>query len=115
MNTNTNNAATETMRNVVIGKHVLVRCTASGVHFGELVEWDGGSVVLMHGARRLWQWNTGGEGITLSEIAIMGIDQKKSKISIALPEFIVTDMIEIMPCHGMAIATIGGAAVAKPE
>ena len=111
----TKNNAIELMRNVVLGKHVLVRCTASGVHFGELVEWDGAGVVFLHNARRLWQWSTGGEGITLSEIAIMGIAQKESKISTALPEFIVTDVIEIMPCHGMAIATISGAAVAKPE
>lgn len=102
------------MRNEVIGKHVIARCESSGVHFGVLLEWDGKNAILLQDSRRLWEWDTGGTGISLSEIAICGIAQKKSRITMALPTHLVLDAVELIPCHGMAITTIGGAEVAKP-
>lgn len=101
------------MKEAVIGKKVIVRSDASGVHFGTLVEWDG-ATVLLHDSRRLWEWDTGGTGISLSEIAICGIKQSASKITMTLPELVVIGVCEIIPCHGMAIATIEGADTYKP-
>jgi hypothetical protein len=94
--------------------HVLVRCASSGVHFGVLKQWDGKQAVLLEDSRRLWEWSTGGTGISLSEVSVCGIDQKRSKISMALPEHLLLDAIEIMKCHGVAVASIAGAEVAKP-
>lgn len=101
------------MKETVIDKHVIIRSDASGVHFGVLKEWDG-TTVLLHNSRRLWEWDTGGTGISLSEVAICGIKAETSKITMVLPELIVLGICEIIPCHGMAIATIEGAAVYKP-
>ena len=104
----------KTMKDTVLNKHVILRCSSSGVHFGVLMDWDGQTTAMLKDSRRLWEWSTGGTGISLSEVAICGIDQAKSRITMPLPEHIVTDVIEIIPCHGMAIATISGAEVAKP-
>jgi hypothetical protein len=102
-----------TMKDVVINKKVLVRSDASGVHFGTLVEWEHDTVHLRD-SRRLWAWNTGGTGISLSEIAICGVKHETSKITMPLPDIIIVGVCEIIPCHGMAIATIETAEVAKP-
>lgn len=101
------------MKDTVLNKKVIVRSDASGVHFGTLVEWDRDTVHLRD-SRRLWAWDTGGTGISLSEIAICGIKQESSKITMTLPDLIVIGVCEIIPCHGMAIATIEGAGVFKP-
>lgn len=97
----------------IIGQKVLIRSNDSGVHHGTLVAVDGVSVRLTN-SRRLWEWNTGGAGISLSEIAICGIDHNGSKITMALPDIVISGVCEIIPTHGMADATIEGAAVYKP-
>jgi hypothetical protein len=102
------------MKNVMINKQVLVRSVQSGVHYGTLIEWEG-DVVLLHNSRRLWQWSVGKSGISLSEVAICGIEHAGSKITMTLPEIVVLGVCEIIPCHGMAVATIEGAEVYKPN
>ena len=97
----------------LIERNVLIRSADSGVHHGRLVAVSGDSVRLAD-SRRLWEWSTGGTGISLSEIAICGIDQKTSKITMSLPDLIVGGVCEIIETHGVADATIQGAAVAKP-
>ena len=113
--TNYTNDVFKAVTDEVMNKHVIIRSESSGVHFGVLAAWDGQHAVKLLDSRRLWEWDTGGNGISLSEIAICGIDQKKSKITMALPTHYVLDAVEIIPCHGMAIATISGAEVAKPS
>lgn len=101
------------MKDRVIDKYVLVRSGDSGVHFGTLAAWDG-TTALLTDSRRLWEWDTGGTGISLSEVAVCGIKQATSKITMVLPEIIILGVCEIIPCHGMAIATITGAATYTP-
>lgn len=102
------------MKDVVINKQVLVRSVDSGVHYGTLAMWEGSSV-LLHNSRRLWEWNVGKVGISLSEVAICGIEHAESKITTTLPEIIIFGVCEIIPCHGLAIATIEGAAIYTPQ
>ena len=97
----------------LIGKNVLIRSSDSGVHHGTLVAVSGNNVRLEN-SRRLWEWNTGGSGISLSEVAICGIDQNTSRITMPLPDLIVGGVCEIIETHGVADGTIQGAAVAKP-
>jgi hypothetical protein len=104
----------EQLTSHLIGKNVLIRSADSGVHHGELVAVHGTNVRLAN-SRRLWEWNTGGTGISLSEIAICGIAQDKSKIAMTLPDIVIGDVCEIIETHGVADATIQGAAVAKPS
>jgi hypothetical protein len=97
----------------IIGQKVLIRSNDSGVHHGTLLAVEGTSVRLKD-SRRLWEWSTGGTGISLSEVAICGIDHKGSKVTMALPDIIVAGVCEIIPTHGMCDATIRGAPVHKP-
>ena len=95
-----------------IGKKCIIRTYASGVHFGTLVDQDGRQVELAD-ARRLWRWHTGGEGISLSEVATTGVDQKRSRIAVTVPAMTILDALEIIPATDAAAASIETAEVAK--
>ncbi len=74
-----------------IGDFVLIRTNFAGIHFGTLFNRDGMEITLTS-ARRLWSW----EGaLSLSEVAMNGIDIKKSKISVSVDAIIIT-AIEII-------------------
>ena len=73
------------------GDFVLIRTYSAGVHFGTLESKDGMEVHLSN-ARRLWSW-TG--ALSLSEVAMKGIDIKISKISVPVDDIIIT-AIEII-------------------
>ena len=102
-----------------IGEKVIIRSVDSGVHYGTLAAVEGGDsgakTVQLTDSRRLWRWKIAGTGISLSEVAIAGIDHAGSKITMVLPDIIVSGVCEIFPAYGMAIATIEGAAVAEAE
>ena len=81
----------------MIGKQVIVRTYSAGVHFGTLDSRDGKEVVL-NDARRIWHW----EGaFTLSAVAMEGV-KKTSKLSVAVPQILLTEAIEIIPCSEVA-------------
>ena len=93
-----------------IGKKCIIRCYASGVHFGTLVAHDGRQVELAN-ARRLWRWHTGGKdkGVSLSAVALTGIDADKSTIEPALAEIMLLDALEIIPTTDAAAISIENA------
>jgi hypothetical protein len=97
-----------------INTPVIIRSNDSGVHYGYLAEVsaDGATVHLVN-SRRLWEWKVAGDGISLSEVAITGVDHSGSRITATLPDLIVIGVCEIIPAHGMATATIEGAPVAQ--
>jgi len=98
----------------LIGQKVIIRSGDSGVHYGTLQEWEDGAVHLTD-SRRLWYWEIDGEGVSLSEVAIQGVDQKKSTVTMTLPHIFVSGVCEIIPAHGLAIATIEGAPIGKAK
>lgn len=105
----------ENLAQHLIDKHVLIRSDQSGVHLGILVAVSGMAVRLKD-SRRLWEWAVAGNaGISLSEVAIMGINHKGSRITEVLPDLIVSGVCEIIPAHGMAVATIMGAETSRPS
>lgn len=75
-------------------KYVLVRTYSAGVHAGELVERNGKEVVLAN-ARRIWNWQG---AYTLNEVAVEGLDSKKSRVGVPVPSIILTEAIEIITC-----------------
>ena len=93
-----------------IGKKCIIRCYASGVHFGTLTAHEGSQVTLSD-SRRLWRWHTGGKskGVSLSGVALTGIDASKSTVEPVLPEITLLDAIEIIPATAAAAATIEAA------
>jgi len=99
-----------------IGEKVIIRSVDSGVHYGTLKAVnETGQTVQLTDSRRLWRWKIAGTGISLSEVAIVGIDHAGSKITMVTPDIIVAGVCEIFAAHGMAIATIEGAEVAEAE
>jgi hypothetical protein len=93
-----------------IGKKCIIRCYASGVHFGTLAAQDGRQVELT-GARRLWRWHTGGmaNGVSLSAVAVTGIDAKRSTVEPVVASITLLDALEIIPTTDAAASSIEGA------
>lgn len=91
-------------------EYVIIRTYSAGVHAGELVRRDGKEVELAN-SRRLWFWKTADNGISLSDVAVGGIDADASKICAALPSIILTEAIEIIPVSEKARSTIESANV----
>lgn len=94
-----------------IGKECVVRTYASGVHFGTVVAQSGRQVEIKD-ARRLWKWHAK-TGISLSEVALDGIDASKSRICATVPSITITDALELIPASPAAASTIREAPVAS--
>ena len=75
--------------------YVIVRTYSAGVHAGTLVSRKGKEVVLKN-ARRLWYW---AGAASLSQIAVSGVSKPENcKFPYAVPEIILTEAVEIIPC-----------------
>jgi len=85
----------------MIGKKVIIRSTNSGVHFGTLKSLEGETAVLEN-SRRLWYWRG---AFTLSAVSQRGIAEG-SRISIVVPEILVNQVIEVIPCAPAAAQKI---------
>lgn len=94
----------------MIGRKCIIRCYASGVHYGTVAAHDGRQVTLTN-SRRLWRWHTGGKhnGVSLSGVALNGIDAAKSTVEPALPEITLLDALEIIPASDKASKSIEAA------
>lgn len=90
----------------MVGKKCVVRTYSAGVWFGEIAEKSGNEVILKN-ARRMWYWHAA-ESISLSAVALYGINQDKSKIVAAVPT-VWLEAIELIPASDKAIASIEGA------
>lgn len=95
---------------VWVGKYVVVRTYAAGVHVGVLKHYD---YVTRHAflteSRRIWSW----EGaFTLSAVATDGITG--GKVAMALAEIMITQVEEIIPCTALSEKILRGKEVYKP-
>ena len=94
---------TPTGLNQMVGKKCIIRTYSAGVWFGEVSEKSGNEVVVKK-ARRLWRWHAA-SGISLSSVAIHGVDKNKSKIVEAV-DSVWLESIELIPCTEAAIKII---------
>lgn len=92
-------------RHPFIGKYVIARCYAAGVHSGEVVSVDGDNVILKD-SRRLWSWKAK-DGVALSGVAQTGI-QTGCKIDTLNPEIYLTGVCELIPCSSVSRESIHG-------
>lgn len=90
-----------------LGYDVIIRTYSAGVWFGMLAKKDGNEVVLHDAARRMWKWKCK-QGISLSEIALYGINHEESRICAPVPA-VWLEAIEIIPVSDEARASIMGA------
>lgn len=103
---NTESQPVSSMKKYNIGKMVIVRCRDAGVHYGELIDYEGRTVVIKN-SRRMWRWFAK-KGDTLSGCAVHGIKSESkimTKINGDLP---LLEACEIIPCEQLAIDSIGG-------
>jgi len=95
-----------------LGKSVIIRTYSAGVWFGILDQKEKNEVILKN-ARRMWYWKAK-KSISLSAVAIHGIDQENSKIVEAV-DSIWLEAIEIIPTTEIAGASIMEAKNVKAE
>ena len=88
-----------------VGKYVIARCYAAGVHAGTVVSVDGENVILKD-SRRLWSWKAK-DGIALSGVAQTGV-QSGCKIDVANPLIALTGVCELIPTSAVAKESING-------
>lgn len=81
-----------------VGKFVVIRTYSAGVHTGVLVSRKDREVVLKD-ARRIWRW---GGANTLNEVSQKGINNEYSRISEPVPEILLTEAVEVLPCSDEA-------------
>lgn len=92
-------------RNIkMIGKKVLIRSYASGVHFGTLVSevfTQAGKVVVLENSRRIHRWSG---ACSCSQIATDGI--AGDRVAMVLPLIEVVNVIETIPLSEKAISNL---------
>jgi hypothetical protein len=85
--------------------YYLIRTYSAGVHFGQIKSRNGKEVTLVN-TRRIWYWSG---AATLSQMALSGVSKPENcKFSVMLPEIILTEAIEIIPCSVAAQENILG-------
>ena len=89
-----------------VGEKCIIRTYSAGVWFGEVDEKQGKEVVLKN-ARRMHYWHAK-QSISLSSVAVYGINQDKSNICVSVSQ-VWLEAIEIIPCTAESIASIEGA------
>ena len=98
-----NSAAKSGLDGFAIGQEVIIRTYSAGVWFGRLKEKAGDEIILTE-ARRMWRW-WANESISLSGVALYGINQEKSRIAGAINS-VWLQAIEIIPISGKAAESI---------
>ncbi len=94
------------------GEIVIIRTYSAGVWCGKLCRKAGKEVILTD-ARRMWQWRCE-KSISLSGVAVYGIDQSRSKIAPPVPE-VWLEAIEIIPLGEAAARSIMEAPIVQAE
>lgn len=83
-----------------IGKYVIARCYAAGVHAGTVESVDGDNVILRDSVR-LWSWKAK-DGVALSGLAQNGMQKGAGKIDTKNPEIALMGVCELIPCTDAA-------------
>ena len=95
-----------------IGETVIIRTYSAGVWCGTLKQ-KAGKEVILENARRMWKWWCK-KSISLSGVAIYGINREKSKITAPVP-LVWLEAIEIIPISGEAMESIMEAEIVEAE
>ena len=86
--------------------YYIVRGDRSGVFFGQIASRNGQEVELRK-VRKLWYW----EGAcAVEQLAVDGVANPSAcKFTVVVPEMVVTDAIQIIPCSDKAAKILGEA------
>lgn len=76
-------------------QYYIIRGDRSGVFFGQIANRNGQEVELRN-VRKLWYWDG---ACAVEQLAIDGVTRpSECKFTVVVPEMIVTDAIQILPC-----------------
>ena len=87
------------------GKKCIVRCYGAGVFFGEVKEVTSdanGLNVRLANARKVWYWDGAAAVEQLSQDGC----NDSSKITVAVPELVVANAVQVIPCSDKAIKNL---------
>lgn len=85
-----------------VGKKCIVRCNNAGVFFGEVKEVTSdasGMNVRLGDVRKVWYWDG---AAAVEQLAVDGCNAN-SKLTVVVPEMVVANAIQIIPCTDKAI------------
>lgn len=88
-----------------IGKKCIVRCYGAGVFFGEVKEVSSGANglnVRLANARKIWYWRG---AAAVEQLSQDGCDDE-SKITVTVPDLVVANAVQIIPCANKAVKNI---------
>ena len=102
----------ENKKHEYVGRIVIVRCNRAGVFFGTLADFDSATrEAKLENVRRVYYWDG---AATLSQMAMEGVNrQSNCKITMAVDEMRVMDVIEILTCTDEAIANLNSVEIWK--
>ena len=89
-------------------KYFIVRTDRAGVFFGQIKERSADEVTMTN-VRKLFYWDG---ACAVEELATNGTKRPQAcKFTIAIPEMVIADPIQIIPCTDKAIESINGVKV----
>lgn len=88
----------------IIGKVCIIRSYDAGVFFGVVEHFDDVKrIVKLKDAQRVHCWVG---AASLSQMAVDGLSKEGSRISVNVPEHLVANVIEILPCTEKATGAL---------
>lgn len=84
-------------------KYYIIRGDRSGVFFGQIVGRNGQEVELRN-VRKIWYWDG---ACAVEQISVDGTtNPDRCNITVTVPEMVVTDAIQIIPCSDKAVSVL---------
>ena len=89
-------------------KFYIVRADRAGVFFGKIKERAQGEVT-MTDVRKIWYWDG---ACAVEQLAIDGTKKpNECKLTVMVPEMIIANPIQIIPCTDKAVKSLSGVKV----
>ena len=86
-------------------QYFIVRCDRAGVFFGQIKERSSKEVTMTN-VRKLWYWKG---ACAVEEIAMNGVKKPaECQFTVTIPEMVIADPIQIIPCTDEAVKSING-------
>lgn len=91
-------------------KYFIVRANRAGVFFGKIKERNHDEVTMTN-VRKLFYWDG---ACAVEELAMNGTKKPNNcKVTIEIPEMVIADPIQVIPCTDEAVESINGVKVWK--
>ena len=89
-------------------KFYIVRADRAGVFFGKIEERTQGEVI-MTDVRKIWYWDG---ACAVEQLATDGTKKpNECKLTVTVPEMIIANPIQIIPCTDKAVKSLSGVKV----